>query len=50
VFFHVRQVAASERVSMGKTLSRFLRDHFQAVQVTPASPQVMRNGFAVISS
>jgi negative regulator of replication initiation len=50
VFFHVRQVAASERTSIGKTLSRFLRDHFQAAAAATPATGVARNGFAVIPS
>ncbi len=58
VFLQARQIAQAERTSMGKTISRLLRERFQSPppalgqdgQPLTADAQgfVMRNGFAVL--
>ncbi len=50
VYLYARDVAASERTSIGKTISRFLRERLQtgAPSESANSGQTLRNGFSVI--
>lgn len=54
VLLQARQIAQMQRTSIGKTVSRLLRERFQAPQQTNAAADangfVYRNGFAVLPS
>jgi hypothetical protein len=60
VFLQARQIAQAERTSIGKTISRLLRERFQSpppvldeagnVQTPDEHGFVYRNGFAVLPS
>ena len=52
VLLHVRQIAQMQRTSIGKTVSRLLRERFQAPPQSGTAADargfVYRNGFAVL--
>ncbi len=52
VLLQARQIAQMERTSIGKTVSRLLRERFQSPQQPGETPDaqgfVYRNGFAVL--
>jgi hypothetical protein len=60
VFLQARQIAQAERTSIGKTISRLLRERFQSpppvldaagqVQTPDEHGFIYRNGFAVLPS
>ena len=54
VLLQVRQIAQMQRTSIGKTVSRLLRERFQSSQQAVGGPDtagfVYRNGFAVLPS
>ena len=54
VLLQARQIAQMQRTSIGKTVSRLLRERFQSPPQTEQAPDangfIYRNGFAVLPS